>query len=117
MLAVREIDRLGSVVVDAEGFTLYRFDGDTVSAATCTDACTSTWLPVTVDPSARIVVDGVESADIGMVRRPEGTVQLALGGWPVYRFAGDSQPGEGGGQGLGNAWFAVTPTGGRAAPP
>ena len=113
-LAVRKTGRLGSVVVDAEGFTLYRFDGDAASAATCADACTSTWRPVTVDPNARIVVNGVESSDIGVVRRRDGTVQLALGGWPVYRFAGDTRPGEDGGQGIGNAWFALTPTGGKA---
>ena len=101
-------------MVDAAGFTLYRFDGDTAAAANCVDACTSTWQPVTVDPKARVVVDGIDSAAVGLVRRGDGSAQLTLGGRPVYRFAGDSRPGRDGGQGIGGAWFAVTPTGGKA---
>jgi predicted lipoprotein with Yx(FWY)xxD motif len=117
VLAVREIDPLGPVVVDADGFTLYRFDGDAAGMSTCVDACASTWPPATVDPTARLAVEGVETTEIGLVRRSDGTVQLTLGGWPVYRFAGDSRPGGNGGHGIGGAWFAVTPIGGKANAP
>lgn len=114
VLGVRAVDRLGQVAVDAGGFTLYRFDGDADGAATCTDACASTWQPVVVDPESRLGVAGIEPTDVGMVRRPDGAVQLTLGGWPVYRFAGDSRPGRGGGHGIGGVWFAVTPTGAKS---
>ena len=50
-----------------------------------------------------------------MVQRPDGTSQLTLGGWPVYRFAGDTEPGATGGQGSSGTWFAVTPEGKKAA--
>jgi predicted lipoprotein with Yx(FWY)xxD motif len=117
VLEVREVDRLGPIVVDGEGFTLYRFDGDGDGGATCTDACASTWPPAVVDPSERMAVAGVEKTDVGLVRRRDGTVQLTVGGWPVYRFAGDARPGRDSGHGIGGVWFAVTPTGAKATPP
>jgi predicted lipoprotein with Yx(FWY)xxD motif len=115
VLAVGEVDRLGRVVVDADGFTLYRFDSDGDGAATCTDACASTWPPVIVDPSLRMAVAGLATTDVGLVRRSDGAVQLTVGGWPMYRFAGDLRPGQDAGHGIGGVWFAVTPTGAKAS--
>ena len=115
VLAVREVDRLGRVVVDADGFTLYRFDSDRDGAATCADACASTWPPVIVDPSLRMAVAGLATTDVGVVRRRDGTVQLTVGGWPMYRFAGDLRPGQDAGHGIGGVWFAVTSTGAKAS--
>ena len=115
MLAVREVDRLGRVVVDADGFTLYRFDSDRDGAATCADACASTWPPVIVDTSLRMAVAGLATTDVGVVRRHDGTVQLTVGGWPMYRFAGDLRPGQDAGHGIGGVWFAVTSTGAKAS--
>jgi predicted lipoprotein with Yx(FWY)xxD motif len=116
-LIARSTDHLGPVVVDAEGYTLYRFDDDTGGDATCTDSCVSTWLPVTVDPAARLRVEGVDDSAVGLIRRREGTYQLTVGGWPLYRFAGDTAPGRTGGHGIGDSWFAISPTGAKAAAP
>jgi predicted lipoprotein with Yx(FWY)xxD motif len=113
-LIARSTARLGPVVVDADGFTLYRFDRDEGGAATCTDACASTWRPATVDPGSRLDLQGVDDAAVGLVRRGDGHYQLTLGGWPVYRFAGDRAPGRTDGHGIGGAWFAISPTGGKA---
>jgi predicted lipoprotein with Yx(FWY)xxD motif len=116
-LVARHTDRLGQLVVDREGFTLYRFDNDTPGNSTCVDACLSTWIPVTVDPAARLALDGIDTSRVGLVRRAEGTFQLTINNWPVYRFAGDTQPGRNTGHGIGGKWFAITPTGAKAAPP
>jgi predicted lipoprotein with Yx(FWY)xxD motif len=107
---------LGTVVADTEGFTLYRFDGDTASppAATCVDGCAAAWPPVVVDPEGALNLEGVERSAVGMVQRPDGTVQLTLGGWPVYRYSGDASPGTTEGQGVDGRWFAVTPDGAKA---
>jgi predicted lipoprotein with Yx(FWY)xxD motif len=117
LLAAKEEPKLGKIVADAEGFTLYRFDKDTAKppTTTCVDACATKWPPVTVDPKGKLSLDGIDKAAIGMVQRPDGTSQLTLGGWPVYRFAGDTTPGATGGQGVGGTWFAVTPDGKKAA--
>jgi predicted lipoprotein with Yx(FWY)xxD motif len=115
-LTARQAPGVGTVVVDAQGFTLYRFDRDTPRppAATCVDQCAAKWPPVVVDPEGALRLEGVEQSAIGMVQRPDGSSQLTIGGWPVYHFAGDKAPGATGGQGVDGTWSAVTPTGGKA---
>lgn len=117
LLAAKEMPNIGTVVTDLEGFTLYRFDKDSATptpTTTCVDACATKWPPVTVDPKGTLALEGVDKAAIGMVRRPDGSSQLTLGGWPVYRYAGDTQPGTAAGQGMSGTWFAVTPNGKKA---
>jgi predicted lipoprotein with Yx(FWY)xxD motif len=106
--------KLGTVVVDGLGFTLYRFDGDSARppAATCTGPCTETWEPVVAADPIRL--EGVAEKAVGTVQRPDGQVQLTIGGWPVYRHAGDA-PGATDGHGADGKWFAVAPDGDKAA--
>jgi predicted lipoprotein with Yx(FWY)xxD motif len=105
--------RLGTVVVDGLGFTLYRFDGDSARppAATCDGECAETWLPVLATDPIRI--DSIDEKAVGTVERPGGEVQLTIGGWPVYRHSGEA-PGATDGHGAEGSWFAVTPKGGKA---
>lgn len=115
VLRVAEAARLGKVVTDAEGRTLYRFDKDTARppASTCLDSCANTWPPVTA-PKGRIQVDGVDQNLIGKTKRPDGLWQVTLGGWPLYRYAEDDGPGDVKGQGVGGSWFAAAPDGKKA---
>ncbi|MEE1782635.1 hypothetical protein PUR71_06820 [Streptomyces sp. SP17BM10] len=106
---------LGPIVTDSAGRTLYRFDKDTAkpSASTCTDACAAKWPPLTAQDAVKVT--GVDSALVGSVTRPDGTKQVTLNGWPLYRFAGDTAAGQTSGQGVGGTWFASTPEGKKAA--
>ncbi|GAA2480709.1 hypothetical protein GCM10010276_16740 [Streptomyces longisporus] len=104
----------GSVVTDGTGATLYRYDRDRPhpSRWTCAGACVKTWIPVIVSDSVQTV--GVEKSLLGTVHR-NGRKQLTLGGWPLYRYVGDTGAGQLNGQGKGGQWYAVTPAGGKAA--
>jgi predicted lipoprotein with Yx(FWY)xxD motif len=115
-LTASPTDALGTVVVDATGFTLYRFDKDKPkpSKSTCVAACADKWPPVLADSVDAVTLDGVDRAVVGTVKRPDGKVQLTIGGWPVYRFTGDKAAGDTAGQGVGKTWFAVTPAGKKA---
>lgn len=118
LLAAKDVTAVGTVVTDVDGFTLYRFDKDTAKptpTTTCVDACATTWPPVTVDPKGKLALEGVDTGAIGMVLRPDGTSQLTLGGWPIYRYTGDTGPGTAAGQGMGGTWFAITPDGKKAS--
>jgi predicted lipoprotein with Yx(FWY)xxD motif len=110
---------LNPVVLDGAGFTLYRFDKDTPnpSASNCNGACAMTWPPVLVQPGSKVFIDGVDKSQIGVIKRADGTLQLTVGKWPIYRFSGDSNPGQTNGENVGGTWFGVTPTGGKALPP
>jgi predicted lipoprotein with Yx(FWY)xxD motif len=117
VLAAKEVADVGTVLTDAEGYTLYRFDEDTAQppTATCVEACAEKWPPVVVDPQGTLELDGVERDAIGLVARPDGATQLTVGGWPVYRYAQDPEPGVADGEGVGGTWHAVAPDGGKAA--
>jgi predicted lipoprotein with Yx(FWY)xxD motif len=100
----------GKIVVDANGYALYRFDNDSASPSqsNCDGSCASAWPPVQV--TGKLTGAGV-SASLGTITRADGRDQLTLGGWPLYRFVNDSKPGEVRGQGTGGVWWLVSPDG------
>jgi predicted lipoprotein with Yx(FWY)xxD motif len=100
---------LGTVLVDAEGLTLYGLTDDTDGVSTCDGACAEAWPPLTVDGPD--LPSGLDSDLFSVVERSDGTFQLKAAEWPLYRFAGDAAPGDTNGQGSGGVWFAVAPDG------
>ena len=116
VLTANTIAQLGTVVVDGQGYTLYRFDKDSAKppTSTCADDCAKKWPPVLATPGSPLTVEGVPQEAVGTMNRPDGSIQLTLGGWPVYRFAGDTQPGATTGQGVNGTWAAVAPDGKKA---
>jgi predicted lipoprotein with Yx(FWY)xxD motif len=114
-LAVRATDGLGGVVTDSAGRTLYRFDRDTARPpkSNCDGDCAKTW-PV-VPAGSVTAVPGTDPSVVGEVTRDDGSKQLTLGGWPMYRFAEDIRAGDVNGQGVGGTWYASAPDGRKAA--
>ena len=115
MLMAKAMKGMGSVVTDDKGMTLYRSDMDqaTPSMSMCTGDCAKTWMPVMAQDSVQTM--GVEKSLLGSVNRSDGMKQLTLGGWPLYRYMGDTKAGQMNGQGKDKMWFAVTPAGKKSA--
>ncbi len=111
-LLVRKVDGFGRIVVDSEGFVLYRFDGDTPSSANCQGRCNKLWQPVLATKVTP--VGEIPRIKLGIVERPGDTHQVTLGGAPLYRFVRDAAPGEATGHGVDGKWWAVTADGTRA---
>jgi predicted lipoprotein with Yx(FWY)xxD motif len=110
---------LGVLVTDGDGLPIYRYDRDGTKPPTsaCTGDCAKQWPPVLLAAGKQPELDGVDPALVGSIQRPDGQRQLTLAGWPLYRHTGD----DGGltttyGNGADGAWFAISPTGGRAKP-
>jgi predicted lipoprotein with Yx(FWY)xxD motif len=97
---------LGTILVDADGKTLYRFDNDSGSTSSCEDACASTWPALTTegDPTAG---DGVDAGLLGTTDRSDGSKQVTYDGHPLYTYAADSAAGDTKGQGVGGIWWVV----------
>lgn len=114
-LAVWDSKKLGEVLTDSEGMTLYRFDNDTAEPpkSNCVGECEKAW-PVVAAGDVKAAA-GTDASKIGEVTRADGTKQLTLGGWPMYRYAKDTNPGDANGQGVGGTWFASAPDGKKAA--
>ena len=47
----------------------------------------------------------------GTTKRPGGRTQVTFHGRPLYQYVGDKMPGQTGGEGMQNAWFALRPNG------
>jgi predicted lipoprotein with Yx(FWY)xxD motif len=99
---------LGKVLVDSKGMTLYGLTTDSKGTSTCADACASVWPPLTIEGTS--LPAGLDAKLFSIVSRRDGTQQLEAGKWPLYRFAGDSAPGDTNGQGS-EIFFVVTPNG------
>ena len=115
MLMAKTMQGMGTVVTDDKGMTLYRYDMDqaTPSMSMCTGDCAKTWMPVMAQDSVQTT--GVEKSLLGSVARSDGMKQLTLGGWPLYRYMGDTKAGQMNGQGKEKMWYAVTPSGKKSA--
>jgi predicted lipoprotein with Yx(FWY)xxD motif len=110
------------VVVNAQGLTLYALSPESTTHLLCTSSqCLAFWPPVTV-PSRKTKLkagSGVQG-HLGILRRSNGVLQVALRGLPLYRFAKDHAKGETNGQGIasfGGTWHVVSASASSTAPP
>ena len=101
----------GPVLANGNGLTLYVYIDDLLTKApsACTGDCANDWPPALV-PGRIDVAKGI-SGHIGTVERSDGKRQLTIDGRPLYTFSGDHSRGEIRGNGVGNIWWAMTPTG------
>jgi predicted lipoprotein with Yx(FWY)xxD motif len=98
---------LGSILTASTGMTLYIFTNDTPGVSNCIAQCLETWPAFTVDAAATLnAVPGI-GGTISVLQRPDGLSQVMLDNRPLYFFAGDTQPGDVTGQGVGDVWFVV----------
>jgi predicted lipoprotein with Yx(FWY)xxD motif len=104
--------KLGRVLTDGKGRTLYLFEKDKGTASACSGACAGIWPPLTA--GAAVAGPGVVSSDLGSIKRADGTTEATYAGHPLYTYAGDAKPGDTRGQGLdqfGAEWYALAPDG------
>jgi predicted lipoprotein with Yx(FWY)xxD motif len=97
-----------TVLVNAQGMTLYSLSGEQNGKFICTSsACLQVWHPL----SASTGTPSGSVGSLGTVKRPDGTEQVTYKGLPLYTFAQD-QPGEAKGQGIKDVgtWTAAIAT-------
>jgi predicted lipoprotein with Yx(FWY)xxD motif len=100
--------RLGDILVDAEGRTLYAFTKDKGDQSACGGQCADSWPALTGTATAGT---GVQASLLSASMQANGDSQVTYDGRPLYYFAGDAKPGDTNGQGVGDVWFAVTADG------
>ncbi|MEY2418161.1 MAG: hypothetical protein QOG90_841 [Actinomycetota bacterium] len=100
----RTIDPYGKVLTDADGRTLYFFDKDTTSKpnSSCTGGCATNW-PALMTSDGAGVGDGLNASLLSH----NAANQYTYNGWPLYRFSGDTAPGDTNGQGVGGIWHVA----------
>jgi len=104
--------KLGKILVDANGRTLYLFEKDTGGKSSCSGSCASVWPPLTT--SGKPAPGGGVSASALGTTSNGGKTQVTYDGHPLYYYVSDSGPGQTSGQGLnqfGALWYVLSPQG------
>jgi predicted lipoprotein with Yx(FWY)xxD motif len=105
--------RLGKILVDSHGRTLYLFKADSGAKSTCSGACATAWPPL-LTGGKPTVSNGANASLVGTTPRSRGAAQVTYNGHPLYLFVKDHKPGDVNGQGVtafGAPWFVVSPAG------
>jgi predicted lipoprotein with Yx(FWY)xxD motif len=102
---------VGSYLTGAGGKTLYVFTPDSANTSTCVDTCAATWPPFTVGASDTLTPGAGVTGALTTFARPDGALQVAINGLPLYYFAADAKAGDTSGQGIGGKWFVGPPDG------
>jgi predicted lipoprotein with Yx(FWY)xxD motif len=105
--------KLGMILVDSEGMTLYDFHKDRGTTSSCYAACAEGWPPLTTEGEPQ-VGNGASGSKLGTTERKDGTMQVTYAGHPLYTFVGDKKPGEANGNDIkafGASWYALKGSG------
>jgi predicted lipoprotein with Yx(FWY)xxD motif len=111
-LAVRST-RLGRILVDSRGRTLYLFKKDSRTKSACFGACATAWPPLRAAGKPKVGA-GARASMVATTTRSDGKPQVTYNGHPLYRFVHDMKAGDTNGEGLtafGGRWFAVSAAG------
>ncbi|MGD9890800.1 MAG: hypothetical protein AB7R89_16450 [Dehalococcoidia bacterium] len=98
----------GAILTDADGLTLYIFDRDEPDVSNCNGGCAETWPPLLLDDGDPVAPPDL-SGELTVFTRADGRRQVAYRGQPLYRYAGDTQPGDTTGDGVGGVWHLARP--------
>jgi predicted lipoprotein with Yx(FWY)xxD motif len=105
--------RLGGILVDSKGITLYDFVKDKGTTSACYGACAALWPPLTTKGKP-LAGPGVRKSLLGTTKRKDGTLEVTYGGHPLYYFVTDRKPGQTTGQGVnqfGGPWWVLSAAG------
>jgi predicted lipoprotein with Yx(FWY)xxD motif len=105
--------RLGKILVNSRGRTLYLFKKDSGTKSACFGACAMAWPPLRAGGKPT-VGRGAKASLVATTRRSDGKPQVTYHGHPLYTFIMDKKPGDTNGEGFtafGGRWFVVSPAG------
>ena len=97
----------GTILSSTNWLSLYILDNETTSNLICKGACLTAWPPLMAD------ANDINRGDYSIFTNSNGDTQWAYKNKPLYRWKGDSSPGQINGQGLahpsGATWIVARP--------
>jgi predicted lipoprotein with Yx(FWY)xxD motif len=116
VVSLGNAQKLGMVLVDSNGMTLYDFHKDKGTTSSCYGACAEAWPPM-LSEGEPTVGNGAMASKLGTTERKDGTTQVTYAGHPLYTFVEDKKPGEANGNDVsafGAQWYALKGSGEEA---
>src|SRR3954447_20273961 len=105
--------RLGKILVDSRGRTLYLFKKDKGKKSACFRACAPFWPPLRAHGKPK-AGSGTKASLLATTKRSDGAAQVIYNGHPLYTFVMDKKAGDTNGEGVtafGASWFALSSAG------
>jgi predicted lipoprotein with Yx(FWY)xxD motif len=105
--------KLGTILVDARGRTLYLFEKDRSGMSACTNSCLQYW-PAFTSRATPHAGKGVQQSMLKLTKQRNGARQVTYAGHPLYTFVGDKRSGQTTGEGLmnfGAGWYVLAANG------
>ena len=113
-LEIRD-SKLGSILTDDKGMTLYMYVPDAPNVSVCEGPCLVAWPPVMLKEKETLenvkLEAGLRRSRLGVAMRFDGSRHVTYNGWPLYYWARDKAAGDVNGQFVGNVWFVMSPAG------
>jgi predicted lipoprotein with Yx(FWY)xxD motif len=109
VVSLGNVQKLGMVLVDSSGMTLYDFHKDKGTASSCYGACAKVWPPALTEGEPQ-AGNGASASKLGTTERKDGTTQVTYAGHPLYTYVADQKPGEANGNDIddfGAEWYAL----------
>ena len=106
----KTLKKLGTILVNSKGRTLYMFVPDHRKKVTCKGSCAVAWPPLKLKKGLKPTAGGAARKKLlGL----DGRV-VTYNRWPLYTYIGDSKPGQANGQAQdlnGGLWYVLSPAG------
>lgn len=109
-MQTKTLKKLGTVLVNSKGRTLYMFVPDHQKKVTCKSTCAAIWPPLKVKKGQTPKAGGAAKQKLlGTYGRV-----VTYNRWPLYTYVTDRKPGQTTGQGVDNSggkWYVLSPSG------
>jgi predicted lipoprotein with Yx(FWY)xxD motif len=105
--------KLGLILVNSSGHTLYLFAKDRNAKSACSGSCASFWPPL-LSRGKSTAGPGVKPSLLGTTRRGNGSLQVTYNKHPLYAYTLDKRAGQTMGEerlAFGAKWYAVSARG------
>jgi predicted lipoprotein with Yx(FWY)xxD motif len=106
----RTVKKLGTILVNSRGLTLYIFVPDHHAKVTCKSSCAAIWPPLKVKKGQKPSAGGAAKKKLlGL----DGRV-VTYNHWPLYTYVIDKRPGQTKGQAVKDSfglWYVISPSG------
>jgi len=111
----RKVKKLGVILVNSRGRTLYMFVPDHRKKVTCKGACVVVWPPLKIKKGQKPTAGGAAKRKLlGTDKNPTGGRVVTYNRWPLYTYFLDKKPGQTKGQAIDNSgglWYVLSPSG------
>lgn len=114
-VTTKKVGKLGVILVNSKGRTLYMFVPDKQKRVSCKGQCAVIWPYLKVKAGQKPTAGGAAKKKLlGTYKLADGKRVVSYNRWPLYTYISDQKPGQATGQAIdlnGGYWYVLSPSG------